>query len=157
MKRCLVLMLGAVFLFSGVAFAADEVKARSGGDVKARSGGDVKARTPKEAPPKVTKMKASGTVVSISDSALKLERDVKGNKEAMDFSLAKASPDVAAGDKVNVTYVVKDGKNVAEKVAKVKEKKETPKKAAAPGQPVKARSGGDVKAKSGGEVQSRGK
>lgn len=151
MKRLMVLMVAAVFLFSGMALA--QVKDKAGGEVKARSGGEVKTKTPKEAPPKVTKMKASGTVLSISDSALKLERDIKGKKEPMDFSLSKAVPDVKAGDKATVTYVVKDGQNVAEKVAKAKEP--APKKSAAPGQPLKARSGGEVKARSGGQAVSK--
>ena len=148
MKRVMVLMVAAIFLFSGVVFAAEAVKDKAGGEVKAKSGGEVKAKEKKAAPPKVDRKKASGTVSAISDTALKLQA-----KESMDFVLAKAYPDVKAGDKVTVTYVVKDGKNVAEKVAKAKPPAE--KKAAAPGKDVKSKSGGEVKSKSGGEVKSK--
>lgn len=152
MKRLMVLMLAACFLFSGMAFAA-EVKDKTGGVVKDKSGGDVKT---KDVPAKVAKMKATGTVLAISDGALKLESETKGKKETLDFFLVKSFPDIKAGDKVNVTYVVKDGKNVAEKVSKVKEKvkakEPAPKKAVEPGTPVKDKTGGVVKDKTGEAV-----
>jgi hypothetical protein len=157
MKRVMVLMLAAVFLFSGAAFAA-EVKDKSGAVVQDKTGKAVESKTIKEAPPKVTKMKATGTVLAISDSALKLERELKGKKETMDFSLVKAYPEVKTGDKVNVTYVAKDGKNAAEKVSKVKVKEPkapAPKKPAQPTSAVKDKTGADVKDKSGAKVESK--
>lgn len=145
MKRVMVLMVAAIFLFSGAVFA-QEVKSKKGEEVKTKSGGEVKAKAP--AAPKVEKKTATGTVAAISDTALKLQA-----KESMDFFLAKAYPDIKAGDKVKVTYVVKDGKNIAEKVSKVKEP--APKKAAEPGKEIKGKSGGEVKTKSGGEAKSK--
>jgi hypothetical protein len=151
MKRLMVGMLAACFLFSGVAFA--QVKDKTGADVKDKSGAPVDTKSTKEAAPAVKKLRASGTVAAISDRALKLDREVKGKKETLDFSLAKAYPEVKAGDKVKVTYVVKDGKNAAEKVSKVKEP--APKKAAEPGKQVKDKTGADVKTKGGGKVESK--
>jgi hypothetical protein len=153
MKRFMVLMLAVVFLFSGAAFAA-EVKDKTGEPVKTKRGGDVKTRSIKESPPKPTTMKAAGTVLAISGNALQLERDVKGKKETMDFFLVKVFPDVKVGDKVTVVYKVKDGKNFAEKVTKVKVKAPT-KKTVAPGKPVKDKSGAAVKDKSGAAVESK--
>jgi hypothetical protein len=160
MKRLLVLMLAAVFLFSGAAFAAD-VKDKRGEEVKAKSGGDAQTKGTKEGAPKAIKMKTTGTVLAISDGAMKLEKAGKDKKkEAMDFFLVKAFPEIKAGDKVNVTYVKKDGKNVAEAVSKVKEKTAKPpaaKKSAEPGPPAKDKRGEDVKAKSGGDVDTKKK
>ena len=141
MKRLMVLMLAAVFVFSGMAFAA-EVKDKGGGVVKDKAGDAVQTKTPKEAPPKVAKMKATGTVLVISDKALKLESVMKDKKVAMDFVLEKAVEGVKAGDKVTVTYVVKDGKNIVQKVSKIKE-------------PVKKESGPAVKDKTGKDVKDR--
>lgn len=163
MKRLLVLMLAVVFLFSGVAFAAEPVKDKRGEEVKAKTGTDVQTKGTKEAAPaapKVTKMKTTGTVLAISDGALKLEKMAKDKKETMDFYLIKAYPEFKAGDKVNVTYVVKDGKNMAEKVTKVKEKvakEPAPKKPAEPGAPIKDKKGAEVKDKKGGEVETKKK
>jgi hypothetical protein len=147
MKRLMVLMVAAVFLFSGMAFAAD-VKDKTGAPVKDKTGAPVQTKTSKEAPPKVATMKATGTVQSISDSALKLDSAGK----TLDFTLAKVYPDIKAGDKVTVTYVVKDGKNVASKVSKVKE---PAKKKAAETAPVKDKTGKEVKDKSGKAVESK--
>ncbi len=110
MKRALVLLVAAIFLFSGAAFAADQSKAKA-------------------ASAKTTSMTASGKVVDISDTMLKLERSAKGKAETMEFGLDKpASADIKAGDKVTVHYVKKDGKNVATKVSKAAAKKPAKKK-----------------------------
>jgi len=104
MKRLLVLMLAAVFLFSGAAFAAEPVKDKRGEDVKAKgSGKDVQTKGTKEGAPKAVKMKTTGTVMAISDGAMKLEKAGKDMKETMEFYLVKAFPEIKAGDKVNVT------------------------------------------------------
>ena len=97
-------------------------------------------------------MTVAGTVLDISDKALKLERSVKDKKEAMDFTLEKAVEGVKAGDKVTVTYVAKDGKNVVQKVVKAKEavKKEA-------GQAVKGKTAGEVKGKAAGQVEGKKK
>lgn len=154
MKRLMVLMIAAAFLFSGMAFAAD-VKDKTGAPVKDKTGAAVQTKAPpKEAPPKPAKMKATGTVQAISDKTLKLDSEGK----SMDFFLVKAFPEIKAGDKVNVTYTVKDGKNAASKVSKVKEpKKKEPaaKKPAAETTPVKDKTGAPVKDKTGKAVESK--
>lgn len=153
MKRWMVLMVAVVFLFSGMAFAA-EVKDKSGKAVKDRTGAPVQSKdAPKAAPPKAATMKATGTVQAISPNALKLGSEGK----TLDFFLVKVFPSIKAGDKVKVTYTVKDGKNVASRVTKVKEpkKKEPAKKKAAPTIPVKDKTGKEVKDKTGKPVQSK--
>ncbi|MDO8786172.1 MAG: hypothetical protein Q7J12_08145, partial [Syntrophales bacterium] len=62
-------------------------------------------------------------VLEISDTMLKIERTVKGKAETMELTLEKACSKIVVGDKVKVSYVTKDGKNVATKVAKEKAKK----------------------------------
>jgi hypothetical protein len=152
MKRLMVLMVAVVFLFSGMAFAAD-VKDKTGQAVKDKTGAPVQTKAPpKEAPPKVAKMKATGTVQAISDNALKLDSEGK----TLDFFLLKSFPEIKAGDKVNVTYTVKDGKNTASKVSKVKEpKKKEPAKKPAETTPVKDKTGKEVKDKTGKAVESK--
>jgi hypothetical protein len=149
MKRLMVLMVAVVFLFSGMAFAAD-VKDKTGQAVKDKTGAPVQTKAPpKEAPPKPAKMKATGTVQAISDNAMKLDSEGK----TLDFSLVKAFKDIKAGDKVNVTYTVKDGKNTASKVSKVKAP--APAKKPAETTTVKDKTGQAVKDKTGKPVESK--
>jgi hypothetical protein len=111
MKRVLVLLLAAVFLFAGAAFAAEQPKAA------------------KPAPAKgAAKMTATGKILELSDTALKLERSAKGGTTTTDFSLEKPQPELKVGDKVTVSYVTKDGKNMATKVSKAQAAKKTTKK-----------------------------
>jgi hypothetical protein len=100
MKRLLVLFVALSFLFSGSVFAAEATKAKP-------------AATTKE-----TTMNATGKVTDISDTMLKIERTVKGKAEIMEFALEKTYPKIAAGDKVKVNYITKDGKNVSTKLTK---------------------------------------
>lgn len=113
MKRFLVLFVALSFLFCGSVFAAEAPKAEPAAAAK-----DVAKEAAKE-----TKMSATGKVLEISDTMLKIERTVKGKAETMELTLEKACPKIVAGDKVKVSYVTKDGKNVATKVAKEKAKK----------------------------------
>lgn len=104
MKRVLVLLVAAIFLFSGAALAATQAK---GGKTS-----------------KTASMTASGKVVEISPTALKLDRAAKGKSETMEFGLDKPTPaEIKAGDKVTVHYVQKEGKNVATKISKAAPKK----------------------------------
>ena len=73
----------------------------------------------RQAPAKTAKMTATGKVVELSESMLRLERSAKGKVEAMEFGLEKPlGPEVKIGDKATVHYVSKDGKKVATKVNK---------------------------------------
>ncbi|MCG6536337.1 MAG: hypothetical protein L7F78_16950, partial [Syntrophales bacterium LBB04] len=130
------------------------VKDKGGAAVTDKGGKDVQTKAAKPAQPKVAKMTVAGKVLDISDKALKLERVVKEKAETMDFVLEKAVEGVKAGDKVTVTYVVKDGKNVVQKVTKAKE---AVKKGEAAGQAVKDKAGKTVKTKSGGDVGTKTK
>ncbi|MFA4917347.1 MAG: hypothetical protein WC560_11855 [Syntrophales bacterium] len=121
MKRLLVLMVAVSFIFCGSVFAVETTKAKA-------APVDPAAAVPAKAMEKETKMSATGKVTEISDTMLKIDRHVKGKTEAMEFSLEKACSKISAGDKVKVSYVTKDGKNVASKVTKVVNKKTHTKK-----------------------------
>lgn len=68
---------------------------------------------------KETRVSITGVVREISDTAVIVERSVKGNIEAMEFALDKPAEKIKAGDKVKISYVKKEGKNIARKVAAV--------------------------------------
>jgi len=65
---------------------------------------------------KVTKMRAAGVVMEISDTALKIERKIKDKAETMEFVLERALNKIKVGNKVRVSYITREGKNVATKV-----------------------------------------
>lgn len=93
------------------------------------------------APEKAVKAKAKvfkGEFVSM-DAAAKtmVAKDAKGEM-TFDVAGVKKMPELKAGDKIGVTYVEKDGKNVAKKVAVAKEKAKKPKKEAKPAEPKPA-------------------
>ena len=118
MKRFLVFFVAVSFLFCTSAFAVEKPAAAP-----------AKAEPAATAPAaKETKMTATGKVMEISDTMLKIERTVKGKVETMEFTLekpcpcAKVCPKIAAGDKVKVSYVTRDDENVALKVTKVKKR-----------------------------------
>jgi len=96
---------------------------------------------PKPAPPdmavkgaaavRTTKMIATAQVLEISDTAMKVERTVKGTAEIMEFALEKPVPRIAVGDKVRISYVTREDRLIAVRVYKAakidpkKAKKET--------------------------------
>ncbi len=65
---------------------------------------------------RVTRMRAAGVVTEISDTILKIERKVKDQAETMEFILESPVPSIKAGDKVRVSYITKNDKNIAQKV-----------------------------------------
>jgi hypothetical protein len=65
---------------------------------------------------RVTKMRAAGVVIEVTDLTLKIERKVKDKAETMEFALEKPSVNIKAGDKVRVSYITREDKNVATKV-----------------------------------------
>jgi hypothetical protein len=113
MKKALVYIVGAAFLLSALAFAADKPVA-------------VPAKTDaaKAAPAKIAKMNATGKVIEISDKAIKIERSVRNNVETMEFILDKPVENITVNDAVRIAYIAKDGQLLASRVAKI-----TPKKA----------------------------
>ena len=111
MKKALWYVVGAVFLLSTLAFAAD------------------KAASPAKADPvktnivKAAKMNATGKVIEISDKSIKIERTVRGNVETMEFALDKPVENIVVNDSVKIEYIEKDGKLIASRVVKVTFKK----------------------------------
>ena len=113
MKRCMVFLIGFVFLFSLTTLAAAEQT------VPATTKDEVSVKE------KVAKRQKTGKVVKISDSQLIITFTKKGVRETMEFILT--SPEkVSPGEKVTVYYVEKDGGKEAIKV-QVKEARETKK------------------------------
>jgi len=105
MKRLMLIAAGLVFLLFAWAVAADP-------PVSTAPVAPAKAA-------KITKMRAPGTILEISDVLLKIERKIKDKDkvETMEFVLEKPVK-FKAGDRVRVTYVEKDGKMIATRVVK---------------------------------------
>jgi len=87
---------------------------------------------------RVTKMRAAGMVTEITDLTLKIERKVKDKAETMEFDLEKPLVNFKVGDKVRVSYVTREDKNVATKVVadipqSAVKKAKTPEAKAVPG------------------------
>ncbi|RJR22016.1 MAG: hypothetical protein C4582_07075 [Desulfobacteraceae bacterium] len=100
MKKILVMVVAAFFLFSGLVMAAAPVNPVA------------------PAAAKKAVMSATGIVKELTDQMLKVERKVKGKVEVMDFVLKAPVSEIKVGDKVKVNYVVEAGKNIATKVKK---------------------------------------
>ena len=65
---------------------------------------------------RVAKMRAAGMVTEITDTLLKIERKIKDKVESMEFILEKPVSRIKVGDKVRVSYITREDKNVATKV-----------------------------------------
>ena len=107
MKKALWYIVGAVFLLSTLAFAAD------------RAASPVKVDPVKTNIVKAAKMHATVKVIEISDESVKIERTVKGDVETMEFALEKPVKNIIVSDSVKIDYMEKDGKLIASRVAKV--------------------------------------
>ncbi|MEN6319518.1 MAG: hypothetical protein ABFD82_12275 [Syntrophaceae bacterium] len=68
-------------------------------------------------PLKETKLYIAGIVKELTDTMIMVERTVKGKTEIMEFALDKPVEKIKPGDKVRVSYIKKDGKNVATRVS----------------------------------------
>jgi hypothetical protein len=97
MKRIMILLVGAMFLLSANAFAAQKAATKAA---------------------KGTHMSAMGKITALTDTGLTLERTVKKKTESTEFMLEKplAKDKFKVGEIVKVKYVEKDGKKIAEKV-----------------------------------------
>ncbi len=111
MKRAFVYTVSIAFLFSALAFASDRAVAEN-----------IKADQAKTNIVKSPKMNATGKVIEISDSSIKIERTVKGNAETMQFVLEKPTENVAVDDSVKIAYIEKDGQMVAIRAVRVPKK-----------------------------------
>lgn len=128
MKRLLFTLTLVVLIIVAFAFAAEKPSLQ---DTKPEG---VKAAKAKAASSKEIKLNATGKVMEVSETNLKIERNVKGKDvapEIMEFVLEKPKK-VEIGDKVNVTYIKKEGQNVALRVAKVMAIKKSTTKAEKP-------------------------
>jgi hypothetical protein len=100
----IVLIIGSIgasaFLYAAISDKAEKAMSAPGAAVAVR----------------VTKMRAAGIVIEVTDVTLKIERKVKDKAETMEFALEKPSVNIKAGDKVRVSYITREDKNVATKV-----------------------------------------
>ena len=117
MKKALVYIVGVAFLLSALAFAADKPTTDT-----------TKVDPAKINVVKSAKMNATGKVIEISDSSIKIERTVKGNAETMEFVLDKPTENIAVNDSVKIAYIEKDGQLLASRVVKATPKKMEKKK-----------------------------
>ncbi len=106
MKRLMLFAAGLTFLLFAWAFAADQPVSTGPAAVTSQTA-------------KITRMRAPGTVLEISDVVLKIERKIKDRVETMEFVLEKPVK-FKVGDRVRVSYVEKDGKMIATRVVNVK-------------------------------------
>jgi len=100
-------MTGVICLLAAFAFAADKPAKESNQGVVLKT-----------ASIKTAKMNARGKVVEISDTAIKIERSIKGNVEVMEFALENPAKEIVVSDSVKIDYSIKDGKLTASRVAK---------------------------------------
>ena len=104
MKRLMLFAAGLTFLLFAWAFAAAQPVSTAPAAVPSQTA-------------KITRMRAPGTILEISDVMLKIERKIKDRVETMEFVLEKPVK-FKVGDRVRVSYVEKDGKMNATRVVK---------------------------------------
>jgi hypothetical protein len=112
MKRSLVYIVSVAFLLSALAFAADKPATAT-----------TKANSAKTNVVKSAKMNATGKVIEISDSSIKIERTVKGSAETMEFVLDKPTENIVVDDSVKIAYIEQDGQLLASRIVKAAPKK----------------------------------
>ena len=132
MKRLMLFAAGLTFLLFAWAFAADQPVSTAPAAVPSQTA-------------KITRMRAPGTVLEISDVMLKIERKIKDRVETMEFVLEKPVK-FKVGDRVRVSYVEKDGKMNATRVVNVKPVILQSKKTAKPIKEAKPEGGNTVPA-----------
>jgi hypothetical protein len=71
-------------------------------------------------PPKFVRMRATGKVTEISATTIMIDRTLKDSTEMMTFTLERPASSINIGDNVNVSYITKDGINLAVRVSPVK-------------------------------------
>jgi hypothetical protein len=133
MKRLMLFAAGLTFLLCAWVFAAEQAATLA----------PAKAAPAKTATVKITKMRAPGTILEITDSQLKIERKVKDNVETMEFVLQKPQK-FKVGDKVRVSYVENNGKMIVTRIVRTPDVKV--KKPVKPGKETKPAVGNAVPA-----------
>ena len=72
---------------------------------------------------KRTRVTFMGIVKGLSDTTILVERAVKGKVELIEFVLDKPTEKIKVGDKVKVSYLKKEGENIAIMVSPIVAKK----------------------------------
>jgi phage tail tube protein FII len=72
---------------------------------------------------KMTRVTFIGVVKGLSDTTILVERAVKGKVELIEFVLDKPTEKIEVEDKVKVSYLKKEGKNIATMVSPIFAKK----------------------------------
>ncbi len=92
------------------------------------SAGDQAVKVPPKSEPakaatvKIVKMKATGKILDITDTTLKIERTIKGSVETVELLLEKPLTKFMVGDKVTVWYISQDEKNIVTRIVKQRPK-----------------------------------
>lgn len=128
MKHVWWILIVLSLMFSSAVFAAETTGAASPATPAVTAAPPATPQAAAPAPVKVPKMTASGKVVEITDTLLKMSRTIKGNVESMEFVLEKPVAKIAVGNQVKVSYVEKEGHNVALKVQKIEKIAKAPAK-----------------------------
>lgn len=108
MKKKFAALICLICFFSFWSYAADQL------EKQANSKADVKSVRVKTA-----KMNARGKVVEIFDKTVKIERNIKGNVETMEFILESPVQNIAVNDSVKIDYQVKEGVFYVARIAKL--------------------------------------
>ena len=102
------------------AFAALACNVKETSDIPAKS-------QPTQAAPmksvKKTRVSFAGIVKELSDTTIMVKRNIKNHEETMEFALDKPAKNFKVGDKVKVSYIKKENKNIATKVVPAVTKK----------------------------------
>jgi hypothetical protein len=72
---------------------------------------------------KKTRVSFTGIVKELSDTTLIVERNMKNHEETMEFALDKPAKNFKVGDKVKVSYINKEDKNIVKTVVPAVAKK----------------------------------
>lgn len=107
MKRLMLFTAGLTLLLCAWAFAAEQAATLAPASTAPSSA--VRA--------KITKMRAPGVILEITDTKLRIERKVKNDVETMEFILEKPVK-FKVGDKVRVSYVDDNGKMIVTRIVK---------------------------------------
>jgi hypothetical protein len=114
LRRFFLSLLGVAFLFGSVAFAVNPT------DISKDKSPSAKVTPAKPAPakplPRETRMRATGIIKEMTGDTLRIERTVTA--ELMEFLLEKPLDKINVGDKVNISYIKKEEKNIAKRVSK---------------------------------------
>jgi hypothetical protein len=112
MRRLVVLVIVLTFASAVLAFNSDKPVVAPAATIQPIKAAPIKTH-------RETRVTVTGVVKEISDTTLSVERSVKDNVETMEFILEKPAENIKVGDRIKVSYIKKDGKNVARKVSPV--------------------------------------